>query len=255
MEQIAAIVLAGGRGKRMQSAEKHKTLHEIGNQPMIFYTLNTLNKINLAQTIVVVGHQAEQVKRTISDKFNVEFAHQEIPLGTADALRAGLTKVNRETQTLIVLNGDDSAFYSQKTLENFINSHQQTEAVLSALTLKVDESINLGRIIRDSQGNFDQILELNEYLQSGLKGDEINCGCYVMNVEWLLKTLPKIKKSQTGEYYITDLLNLAKKQQEKINLVNLKNKEEWVGVNTPEELKKANVLFQEKEADQFLQQS
>jgi bifunctional UDP-N-acetylglucosamine pyrophosphorylase / glucosamine-1-phosphate N-acetyltransferase len=241
LKNLAAVVLAGGKGKRMQS-HLPKVLHTLADQPMVFYTLETLKKLKLP-IFVVVQNEESPVKREIEANFQVQFCYQITPLGTGHAVKSAIPQIPKDAETVLVLNGDDSAFYTVETLKKFIKSHLDNNAILSAMTLEVEQNDTIGRVIRDKEGNFLQILELKEYLQSGLKSNEINCGCYHFNVKWLNENINKISVSATGEYYITDLLNIAKSQNDKINLYPLENSQEWVGINTQSELIAANSLM------------
>jgi bifunctional UDP-N-acetylglucosamine pyrophosphorylase / glucosamine-1-phosphate N-acetyltransferase len=239
--KIAAIVLAGGKGKRMQS-DLPKVLHQIASVPMVFYTLKTLGKLGFT-IFVVVQNEESPVKKEIEGNFDCHFAYQITPLGTGHALNTALLEIPESTDTLLVLNGDDSAFYSTKTLKEYLNSHKLQQAAVSALTLIIKDDRALGRIIRDMNGNFLKNLESKEYLASGLKSDEINCGCYIFEVKWLKENIKKLQLSMTSEFYITDLLNIAKKQGANINLFTLEDEAEWVGVNTQDDLKIANQMM------------
>ncbi|MDD2823318.1 MAG: sugar phosphate nucleotidyltransferase [Candidatus Daviesbacteria bacterium] len=244
-QNLAAIVLAGGKGTRMQ-ATLPKVLHHIADQPMIFYTLETINKLGLSQVYVVVGHQSKEVRKRISSKFKCKFAYQPKPLGTGHAVECALEKIGDNTSTIIVLNGDDSAFYKISTLQKLLTSHFESNCPVSMMTLNINRNRRLGRIIRDEQGNFEKIVEAEKDPANGINSDEINCGLYVFNVKWLKENIDNIKLSDRGEYYLTDIFNLAKTNNICINLFNLKSKDEWVGVNTPDELSLANEKMKKK---------
>lgn len=243
LSNLEAIVLAGGKGVRMGS-NLPKVLHRINGRPMIFYTLQKLQDLGIKNIIVVVGYKAAGVKKVISEKFNVKFALQKKLLGTAHSLKSALPQITEETKTILVINGDDSAFYSLSTLKELINSHLKNGSLLTVLTLINPQITAVGRIIRDKKGQFLKTLEAKEYLESRYQTDEINCGVYLFEKDWLKTHINKVGPSQKGEYYITDLLNIARKEGLLVNLVRLKNKSEWVGVNTPEELEYANKVMQ-----------
>jgi bifunctional UDP-N-acetylglucosamine pyrophosphorylase / glucosamine-1-phosphate N-acetyltransferase len=238
-KNIAAIILAGGKGTRMNS-DLAKVLHTILGKPIIYYILGKLQKLGIEDITVVVFHQAEPVKKVVSKEFQVKFGVQLGAFGTADALRAGLTQVKDEVKSIVVFNGDDSAFYSLETIQDFTHSHAETQAKVSMMTLNVPADRPLGRVIRDEHGNFEQILESPDYIASGLHSDEINCGAYVFDYQWLKENINKVQMSSKNEFYITDLLNIAKKENAVINIFALNSQLEWVGVNTQEELEYAN---------------
>lgn len=237
---LAAVILAGGRGTRMQS-EKPKVLHTLAGRPMIYYSIEKLLDTGITTIYIVVGFKGDEVKQAVLEQFkDIYFAHQQTPKGTGDAVNTALKILNPSITSILVVNGDDSAFYAPSTLKHFISSHKLQKGVMSVLTLKTQTESKLGRIIRDAEGNFDQILEHSEYDASGLQSDEINCGAYIFDVAWLKANIDTIPLSQKGEYYLTELLNIAHNQNKKINLVELNDVKEWIGINTQEELQLAN---------------
>lgn len=238
-EKIAAVVLAGGKGTRMQ-ADLPKVLHHIIDRPMIFYTLESLNELGFYKIYVIVGHKSEEVKEKICSKFHCQFAYQPEPLGTGHAVECALKEINGQVETILVMNGDDSAFYKISTLKKFIESHAESKCPVSMTTLKLVRGRKLGRILRDSGGKFESIIEAERENDQGVISDEINCGLYLFDFAWLKENIDKIKMSEKGEYYLTDVFNLAKNSGFCINLFCLENEEEWVGVNTPDELTLAN---------------
>jgi bifunctional N-acetylglucosamine-1-phosphate-uridyltransferase/glucosamine-1-phosphate-acetyltransferase GlmU-like protein len=243
MINIAAIVMAGGKGTRMQS-EKPKVLHEIGGEPMIFHTIRNIQNLGIKDVYVVVSYKAQEVEEAIAPKFLVNYAQQLEPLGTGDAVKSALKKMTKDYQTILVVGGDDSAFYTPETINEFINSHIDTKSTVSLMTLIDHEKERMGKVFRKEAGEFDQLLEYTDYTKLDLSSDEINCGVYLFDYQWLSENINLIEKNPIkAEYYLTDLINLAKKQGEKIHIFKLKNKGEWFGVNTPEELKQANQQF------------
>lgn len=241
MKNIAAIVLAAGKGTRLNS-DFPKVLYPIGGKPMIEYTLEKLSQLNLGEIILVVGHKADEVKTCVGPKCKYAIQHE--PLGTADAVSSGLSQLDEGFDQVLVVNGDDSAFYKIETLENFIKFHQDGGYLVSIITTDRPQTDRLGRIIRDNNGNFQKTFEVWEYEKSSLHSDEVNCGVYLFNVEWLRRNIGKIDNSNDKkEYRITEALNLAQTQGQKVGLFKLKDPNEWVGVNTQEDLQKADQLM------------
>lgn len=246
LENTAAVVLAGGKGTRMQSP-KPKILHKIGGQPMIFYALNNLYQLGFQDIYVVVGFQANLVKKTIAKNFPVLFALQDKPLGTGHAVKTALEAMQKNYDNLLVVNGDDSAFYSQQTLKDFITSHQKSQAAVSLMTLKLGDRNKLGKVIKTRDGKFLQMLEDKEYLDSGYKTEDVSCGAYMFNIPWLKENVKSLTLNPKGEYYINDLPNLAVQQGKKVKLFRLQNPKEWVGVNNRDELRYANLIMKGKQ--------
>lgn len=243
--KLETVVFAAGQGSRMES-EIPKVLHPINGTPMILLTLKKLQELGITNIVVVVGYKAEDVKEAISQGVysihpggvHLKFAFQEKQIGTANSLETALPYLERDTENILVLNGDDSAFYSTDTLAEFIEFHPP--GGISAMTVSKPEALSVGRVIRNSNGGFEKILELNEYKESGLNSDEVNCGAYIFDRSWVEKNISKVPMSPKGEFYITELLNIAKNEGGSINLHQLKNPSEWHGINTKEDLERAN---------------
>lgn len=249
MKEFASIVLAAGKGTRFAGgtpSPKPKVLYEIGGRPMISYSLDLLKKLGLGEIIIVVGHQAEKVKELAGAGF--KFALQDKRLGTGHAAKVGLAQVSSKAETVMVLNGDDSAFYKEETLKKVVEKHFSEANTITFITLEPTDPTGLGRIIREN-GQVVEIVEEKDATEQQKKIKEINDGVYVFGRSWLERNLPSIKKSPVGEYYLVDLIRLAVSQGEKVEAFKLSDPSEWRGVNTPEELKAADRYMREINKD------
>ena len=241
MKKIAAIILAAGKGKRMKCKCVNKVVVPLGNKQMILHAVDRLTELLISPIIVVVGFAKESVMKVLDGK--VVFAHQSKRLGTAHAALCALKKVPQDTDTVLVLNGDDSAFYTEDIIKKLIESHLKKKSALSFLTIAVNNPVGLGRVIRDNNDKVIGIAEEKDAIQAQRKITEINPACYIFEVSFLKKYLGKVKKSEvTGEYYLTSLIDIAIKNNEKLEAVK-GGKIVWRGINTPEELKEAQRLF------------
>jgi UDP-N-acetylmuramoyl-L-alanyl-D-glutamate--2,6-diaminopimelate ligase len=240
---FGVVVFSAGIGKRMQS-ELPKVLHQIAGRPMISYTLEKIRRSGFGNVVMVVGFKKEEVIK--ETKGAVAFAIQKKPLGTGDALATGLSKIDKDTKHVIALNGDDSGFYDIKTIKEVVASHKKSGAVITFVSLIKDNPQGLGRIVRNKDGEVSGIVEEKDTTEKEKKIQEINVGFYVFNKEWLVGHINKIQISTSGEYYVVDLIKMAISQKNKVNTYVLKIGNEWVGVNTPEQLKEADVVMREK---------
>lgn len=241
MKKIAAIILAAGKGKRMKSREVNKVAFLLGNKEMILHATERLTSLMISPIIVVVGFAKESVMKILDGK--VIFAQQKKRLGTAHALMCALEKLPENIQTVLVLNGDDSAFYTKDIIKKLIDTHLKENAALSFLTITVDNPIGLGRVLRDNNNKVIGIVEEKDATQEQRKIDEINPACYIFEVAFLEEYLKRVKKSEvTGEYYLTSLIDIAIRNDEKLEAVK-GGKILWRGINTPEELEEAERLF------------
>lgn len=233
----SVIVLAAGKGTRMRS-QYPKVIHEICGRPMIAYTLENLRKAGLKNIIVVVSYKRNLVKRKIQGVVN--FAVQKNPKGgTADAAKSGLELVGKNTKTLIVINGDDSAFYKPETIKEIIKIHENRERTLTFVSLMKENPLGLGRVVRGKNGLITKIVEEKDATEEEKKIKEVNDGLYVFDKKWFAENIEKVKKAPGGEYYLVSLIKTAIDEGKRMATFTLPNDDEWQGINTPEELAKA----------------
>lgn len=238
---FSAIVLAAGKGKRMNSKTVNKVVLPLQNKPMISYTIDLLESLNIKEIIVVIGFAKESVVKIL--KGRVFFAEQKKSLGTAHAVLCGLKKISASISDVIILNGDDSAFYKKAVIETLIQKHKSTNAAITLMTIKINNPFSLGRIIRDENGQLIKIVEEKDATGDQKNINEVNPGCYIFSVSFLRKYIKYIQKNPiTGEYYINNLIDLAVLNKERIEAVLLDNII-WRGINTKEELQEAEKLL------------
>ena len=140
----------------------------------------------------------------------------------------------------MVLYGDDTAFYTPKTIKGVLDLHKKENAIITFITLVKEDPKGLGRILRDNKGNVIGIIEEKKANDEERKIKEVNDGLYVFNKNWLNINLPKIHKSSvTGEVYLVELIKMAIDSGKKVIAKKLPDSSEWQGVITPEELAKA----------------
>jgi len=238
MKNSAVIVLAAGRGARIKAKVKNKVVFSLGDKPMVVHTVANLKKAGVGQIIIVVGFKADSVRRVLGDK--IDFAVQDSPQGTGDAVKVGLTKLKDEIETVFIVNGDDSAFYTPELyLEMFKKLKlEETDAVL--LTIKKENPTNLGRIIRNDQGSIKRIVEERVATEKEKRIKEINTNLYCVKRKFLEKTIGQIKRNPVSqEYYLTDIVEIADQFGQKISPMILEDKNLWHGVNTRQELESA----------------
>ena len=244
--KVAAIVLAAGKGTRFaggKPSRKHKVLYDVAGQPLIAHTLKILDKLAPAEIVLVVGHKAQDVIETVGKGY--KFAFQRKRLGTGHAAKIGLTEISAHVSNIMILNGDDCAFYKSETLEKVLTKHLTEKNTITFITLEPKDPSGLGRVIRE-KSEIVKIIEEKAATEAEKKIREINDGVYIFQRSWLEKNLPKIQKSKAGEYYLVDLIEMAVKSREKVKAFKLADPSEWYGVNTPEDLAKADLLMKRR---------
>ena len=144
----AAIVLAAGKSTRMRS-KTPKPLHPVCGTPMTEHVIRACKIAGIERIVVVVGHESEKVKAGLGD--TIEYALQEIPRGTGDAVRAAESLLKDWQGTIVVLAGD-TPLISSETLSDLLAHHRKTEASATLLTAFLDDPTGYGRIIRSEIG-------------------------------------------------------------------------------------------------------
>lgn len=234
---VQAIVLAGGKGTRMKAVGKNKVMYEIGGKPIIAYPIQLLKTIGVKKPIIVVGFEKESIMNYFGD--SVEYAIQENPVGTGDAVKAALSSIRPETQYVIVLYGDHSTFYKPEVLRALLEKQAETDAAFTLITTHTDP-FGYGRILRDESGKMIGIVEEKNATDEQRKIREINTGNGVFKASILRKYLPKIQEnSLTHEYYFPDIVELCVSDRENVETYVVEDSAVAIGVNTPEQLQNA----------------
>lgn len=252
MEEIATIILAAGKGTRMKS-DLVKVLHPLLGLPMLSYTIDlSLNGIKASKTIVVVGYQKDQIKEKFNDP-RLRFALQEEQQGTGHAVLQAIPFLQGFTGIVLILCGD-VPLVKLETIRTFIDAFREQGAALSVLTAMVEKPFGYGRIIRDSEGWLEKIVEEKDATEEERLIREINTGIYCIRAPLLIDDLKEIgRENAQGEYYLTDLVEIARKKGFRCSAHWVVDPMEVMGINTRIDLAMANeVLRQEKLKDLML---
>lgn len=245
--KIGAVVLAAGQGTRLRCKDVPKVMLEIGGKPIVSYIVDTLKQMGLSkeQIVLVVGYKKEKVKEYFGD--SVTYANQEEQLGTAHAAYVGMQVLPKDIEQVIVLGGDDSAFYTKETLEDFITKHTRGKKVLSLLTTELNEDTrNIGRVVRDDAGGV-TIIEKENMKEKDWQSKEISTGTFCFKRDWYELIFSKMKVIEgLGEYGLPVAPAIAQEENVPFQVVKMRNNKEWFGINTPEELDTANKLKNNK---------
>lgn len=242
MNDIAAIILAAGEGTRIRARRKNKVVYKLGGKPMICYAVETIRKTGIETVIVVVKFKAQSVTDALGD--TVTYVTQGEKSGTAGALEAGLSAISSRISDVLVMCGDDSAFYTPELFNQLVQEHRTHAADVTLLSVTVVDPTGLGRIIRDAAGNIVSIVEEKLATELQKKIREINMGCYCFHVPFLKRRMLDISENPVShEYYLTDIVSLALSHGERVHVVHSDDKSVWFGVNTRGQWLKAQRLM------------
>ncbi|MGA8246586.1 MAG: bifunctional UDP-N-acetylglucosamine diphosphorylase/glucosamine-1-phosphate N-acetyltransferase GlmU [Nocardioides sp.] len=207
---LTVIVLAAGGGTRMKS-KTAKVLHEIGGRSMIGHVLNAVQALEPARVVAVVGHQREQVGPHIRSLLpDVVLAVQDDQQGTGHAVRIAVEAAGTSSGTVLVVYGDTPLLRGD-SLRDFAQEHEAAQSAVSVLSGVVENPFGYGRIVRNTEGDVEAIVEERDATPEQREIHEIGSGIFAFDAEFLVETLPRIGNDNAkGEYYLTDIVGLAR---------------------------------------------
>lgn len=244
-EQIATIILAAGQGKRMKNPELPKVLTPLNDKPLIEYVLKTAGEIGAKKNVIVVGHQREKLIDFLNQKFtNAETCVQAEQLGTGHAVAQAESLFEGYTNDILILAGD-VPLISADTLMKFYKSHIEADADVSVLSTIAPDATGYGRIIRDKSNEaFLKIVEHKDASESEREIKEINSGIYLVKGRLLFASLKYVSnKNEQKEYYLTDIIEILKKNGAIVRAFALAEFDELQGVNSVEDLKRVTEAY------------
>ncbi len=238
-DSTAVVILAAGHGTRMKS-ELPKVMHELTGKPIVAHIVETLEMLGFTKErlILVVGFSKEMVQDYFGDR--VTYAVQKEQKGTAHAAYVGMQVLPQSVTDVLVIGGDDSAFYHADTLQSFFLAHIDGQYMLSLLSTEVEHSEQYGRIVRHEDGII-EVIEKEYVTPEQAKIIEVSTGTYCFHRAWyerMYPSMPPLRKLE--EYGLPTSLAMAVTDDVRYQVVTLNDSKEWFGINTPEELEEAN---------------
>jgi UDP-N-acetylglucosamine pyrophosphorylase len=223
-----------------------KVLHEICGRALVMHVLDAARKLDPAKIVVVVGHKRELVESAVEGLPGVVTVVQDPPMGTGHAVMQAEYAISSGFSEVLILAGDVPLLRSE-TLESLILSHAGAD--LTVLSATAPNPNGYGRVIRDAVGQFQAIIEHKDATDEQLKVKEINSGVYVVSRDALFSALHEVTPNNAkGEYYLTDIVGILLRRGARVQAVLGGEFDELQGINTPEELREAEVALQARQA-------
>ena len=237
----AAIVLAAGQGKRMNS-DLAKVLHPMAGQPLLGHVLACLELLGVGRTLVVIGHQRDRVRATFAHA-EVEWVDQVEQRGTGHAVLMAGSPLEDFRGTLLVVCGD-TPLLRAATLHGLLEHHAASGAAVTVLSTRVPDPTGYGRIIRNAEGGIAGIVEDRDASPEQKAIDEINSGIYAFRYPILAEVLGRLTlHNDQGEYYLTDTVTLIQQAGHPAAVLCAEDHRELLGINTPEQLAEAEAIY------------
>lgn len=251
MSEKVAIILAAGISSRMNT-KLPKVLHEVCGRPMLAYVLDACRSAGIEKAYVIVGYGKEQVIEQFSNDKNIIWIEQTEQKGTGHAVmccREHLADFDGDT---LVLCGD-GPLIRVETLKTLMEKHQREMSAATLATAIFDDPTGYGRIIRDSYGNIQGIIEDDDCNPQQKTIREVNPSYYCFKNKILFETLDKITPDNVKkEYYLTDALHLIIKAGHKVVAVTAVATEDAIGINSRQQLSEVSKIMQRRIQDRFM---
>lgn len=241
------MILAAGLGTRMKS-NLAKVLHKLDGKPLISHVCRTAAALECRKIYIVVGHQADEVQAAVEHDYGdgISFVKQSEQRGTGDAVIAAREELAHSNATVLILSGD-VPLVRVETLKELIHEHEGTGAACTILTVRLENPAGYGRVVRDQANEFQRIVEQRDATDEERQIREINSGIYCFQSNKLFSALERIRpENSQGEYYLTDVPAILKRDGERVSLHLHHDAREVSGVNTRAELAEFENLLRRK---------
>lgn len=250
MDQFKIVILAAGKGRRMNS-NLPKVLLPLRGKPLLLHLLDSVAKSEITEpATIVVGIGKELVQAAAGNDYH--YVHQKEQLGTGHAVASAETELRGKAKHIMVLYGDHPLL-DARAINKIAETHLRGNVPITMATVTVSDFndwragfFDFGRVIRDKSGKIAKIVEKKDATPEELNITEINPSYMCFDSEWLWERLKLLKSDNAQkEYYLTDLPGIAQKEWLEINSVEIEP-EAALGANTKEQLQILEKILAER---------
>ncbi len=244
---LLALILAAGKGKRMKS-KYPKVIHKVLEKPMLSWIMDKLENIGINDSIVVLGYGKEYILEIMP---NLNYAIQNELNGTGGAVKFASQKIENSNKNDVIILYGDVPLIEEKTIKNFYGFHKENKNDITVAYMELSDPYGYGRmVLRGSQ--LLKIVEESDASEEEKKINKVNSGIMIFKRQLLVKYVDMLKNDNNqGEYYLTDTIELANKENKKVGIFKIE-KDEVVGANTRKQLYELNKLARKKINDRLM---
>lgn len=221
-----------------------KVIHAVCDRPMVYWVVLAARKAGASRIILIVGHGAEHVRKAFAgDDADIEYAIQEPQLGTGHAT-ACAEPLLKDFEGDVVILGGDGPLIRAETIRIMHTRHCETSAAATLATSIIDDPTGYGRILRDSEGRFEAIIEHKNATDAQRAIHEIYPSYACFKAELLFGLLRQLEPdSVSGEYYLTEIPGMLRARGQCVELVDAVPPEDVLSINTPEQLAQVEAIL------------
>jgi bifunctional UDP-N-acetylglucosamine pyrophosphorylase / glucosamine-1-phosphate N-acetyltransferase len=250
MKPLAAVILAAGKGTRMR-CKTPKVTQPVAGQPMILYALELAATLQASPVVVVVGHQAASITQMLPAN-GWHAVEQMEQLGTGHAMRQTEEILKDFPGDVLVMHADVPLLRAG-TLQQLVETHRRSGAVVTLLTAMMEQPGRLGRIVRQPSGQVARIVEALDASEAERAIHEINTGTYCFQSSFVYPALHDLSSDNAkGEYYLTDIIGAACRSGLPVEAVPCDDWREAVGVDSKADLARAEALMRQQVLERLM---
>jgi len=247
----AIVILAAGKGTRMRS-ELAKVLHRAGGRTLIEQVIRACQPVRAAQLLVVVGHQAEEVAAAV-EPLGADTVKQQPQRGTGHAMQIARRAIRKSAKLAVVIPGDAPLLRSE-TLGALLDAHRRGEAAATILTAEIADPAGYGRVVRDSEGRVQAIVEENALSAEQREIHEVNSSIYCFTLEKLWPCLNALRPNNAHqELYLTDAISLLRQRNERVLAQAAADPNEVLGCNSRAQLAEIDRVLRARKAAELME--
>jgi len=245
-----AIILAAGQGTRMGNGLP-KVLLDVADRPVLWWVVNACYQAGVSRCVIVIGHHGELVRQAMEPFEDCLFVEQTEQLGTGHATQMAQPLFEDTYREVFVLAGDGPLVRPQ-ILDRLLQIHRSTSAAATLATAVINEPEGYGRIVRNSDGSFQAIVEQKDASPQQLKIREVNPSYYCFASHLLFNALSRVgNDNRQREFLLTDVPALLQADGCLVTVVDAVPADDVLSINTPQQLEQVNHILQQRQKPQM----